>query len=39
VDVINGAVSAIGSRFGVSTPANDFISACLSLADKRARNK
>ena len=39
VDVINGAVSAIGKRFGVSTPVNDFISACLSLADKRARNK
>ena len=39
VDVINGAVSAIGNRFGVSTPVNDFISACLSLADKRARNK
>ncbi|MCL0054324.1 2-dehydropantoate 2-reductase [Dehalococcoidia bacterium] len=39
VDVINGAVSAIGKRFGVSTPVNDFISTCLSLADKRARNK
>lgn len=39
VDVINGAVSAIGKRFGISTPVNDFISTCLSLADKQARNK
>ena len=39
VDVINGAVSTTGKRFGVPTPINDFISACLTLADKRARNK
>ena len=33
---INGAVSAIGRRYGVETPVNDFITSCLALAHQRA---
>ena len=36
LSVINGAVSEAGRRIGVPTPINDFITSCLSLADKRA---
>ena len=36
LSVINGAVSVAGRRVGVPTPINDFITSCLSLADKRA---
>ena len=34
---LNGAVSRIGKEAGVATPVNDFIAACLSVADGRAR--
>ena len=34
---LNGAVSRIGKEVGVETPVNDFITACLSIADSRAR--
>ena len=37
VSLINGAVARIGKEVGVSTPANSFISACLKIADNRAR--
>ena len=37
--VLNGAVSAAGKEVGVATPANDFITACLTVADNRARSK
>ncbi len=37
VSLINGAVVRIGKDMGVSTPANSFISACLSIADSKAR--
>ena len=39
VSLINGAVARIGKEVGVSTPANSFISACLTIADNRARGK
>lgn len=39
VSLINGAVARIGNEVGVATPANSFISACLSIADNRARDK
>ena len=38
VGVLNGAVSKAGKEAGVATPVNDFITACLSLADNRARS-
>ncbi|MCH7787525.1 MAG: 2-dehydropantoate 2-reductase, partial [Chloroflexi bacterium] len=34
---LNGAVSRIGKEVGVATPVNDFITACLSIADGKAR--
>ncbi|MCH8206143.1 MAG: ketopantoate reductase family protein [Chloroflexi bacterium] len=37
VGVLNGAVSRYGKEAGVATPANDFITACLTVADRRAR--
>ena len=37
VSLINGAVARIGKEVGVSTPANSFISACLTIADNKAR--
>ena len=37
VSVLNGAVSEAGREVGVATPINDFITACLSLADNKAR--
>ncbi len=37
VAVLNGAVSRIGKELGVATPLNDFITACLSVADRNAR--
>lgn len=37
VSVLNGAVSEAGREVGVATPINDFITACLSLVDKKAR--
>ena len=37
VSLINGAVARIGAEVGVPTPANSIISACLSIADNRAR--
>ncbi len=36
VGVLNGAVSRFGSELGVATPANDFITACLTVAHNRA---
>ena len=36
VSVLNGAVSRIGKEAGVPTPANDFITACLTPAHNRA---
>ena len=39
VQVLNGAVSRLGRDLGISTPANDFITTCLSVADQRARSR
>ena len=39
VSLINGAVARIGREVGVDTPANSFISACLTIADRSAREK
>ena len=39
VAVLNGAVSRLGKEAGVATPVNDFISACLAVADSRARSR
>ncbi len=36
--VINGAISRMGKEVGVPTPVNDFISACLTIADNRAKS-
>ena len=36
LSLLNGAVSRIGKEVGVETPVNDFIAACLSVANKRA---
>ena len=36
--VLNGAVSDLGRESGVPTPVNDFITACLTVADARARS-
>ena len=38
VGVLNGAVSKAGIEVGVDTPVNDFITACLSIVDARARS-
>ena len=38
VGVLNGAVSRIGGDVGVATPVNDFITACLTPYDRRARS-
>ena len=38
VQVLNGAVALKGRDLGIPTPANDFISVCLSVADNRARS-
>jgi len=38
VGVLNGAVSKAGREVGVETPVNDFITACLSVVDARARS-
>ena len=38
VTVINGAVSRMGKKAGVPTPVNDLITACLTVADERARH-
>ena len=37
VSLINGAVARIGREVGVNTPVNSFISACLTIADRKAR--
>ncbi len=37
VGVLNGAVSRAGREAGVPTPVNDFITACLTPYDRRAR--
>ncbi len=39
VSLINGAVARIGKDVGVDTPANSFITACLTIADNKARSK
>ena len=36
LSLLNGAVSRIGGEVGVPTPVNDFITACLSVANNRA---
>ena len=37
VSLLNGAVARIGKEVGIETPANSFISACLTIADNKAR--
>ena len=37
VGVLNGAVSKAGKEVGIPTPANDFITTCLAVADRGAR--
>ena len=37
VGVLNGAVSTAGREVGIATPVNDFIVACLTPYDRRAR--
>ena len=37
LSVINGAITRLGGEFGVTTPINDIITACLSLPDIRAQ--
>ena len=37
VAMLNGAVARLGGKAGVPTPVNDLITACLSIADGRAR--
>ncbi len=37
VGALNGAVARYGREAGVATPLNDFIAACLSVADRNAR--
>ena len=39
ISVLNGAVTRIGREAGVDTPVNDVITACLSIADDRARTR
>ena len=39
VHVLNGAVLRAGRELGIATPANEFITTCLSLADSRARSR
>ena len=38
LSVLNGAVSRMSKTLGVATPVNDFITACLTVADNRARS-
>ena len=37
VSLLNGAVARIGREVGIDTPANSFISSCLTIADRKAR--
>ena len=37
LDALNGAIARLGKEVGVATPVNDFITACLALADNRGR--
>ncbi len=37
ISVLNGAVCKIGQQVGVATPVNGFITACLAVADRKAR--
>ena len=37
LSVLNGAISRMGKEADVATPANDFITACLTIADNVAR--
>tara|TARA_B100000809_G_C15100820_1_gene516848 strand:- start:825 stop:1760 length:936 start_codon:yes stop_codon:yes gene_type:complete len=37
LDVLNGAVSEKGRELGIPTPANDFITSCLRIADNEGR--
>ena len=37
VGVLNGAVSRTGKEVGVATPINDFITTCLTVADREGR--
>ena len=39
VMLLNGAVSRIGKEVGVDTPVNDFITACLSIANAKAQRR
>ncbi len=39
LDVINGAVVRIGRELGVPTPVNEFIVACLRIANSRAQQR
>ena len=39
VSVLNGAIARISKEVGVATPVNDFITACLTVADNRARSR
>ncbi len=39
VILLNGAVSRIGKEVGVETPVNDFITACLSIANAKAQRR
>ena len=39
ITLLNGAVSRIGKQVGVPTPANDFITACLSIANAKAMQR
>ena len=39
VGVLNGAVARMGKEVGVATPVNEFITACLTVADNRARDR
>ena len=39
VMLLNGAVSRIGKEVGVQTPVNDFITACLSIANAKAQKR
>ena len=36
VGVLNGAVARLGVELGIATPANEFITACLTVAHNRA---
>ena len=36
IGVLNGAISRVGREVGIATPVNDFITACLSVADGKS---